>query len=128
MDDDFNTAAAIGHVYDAFVLVNKLLDDPKAMPKPQRLATLAALRRDLADMGAVLGIMTRPPSEFLLARRGRLCTRRKIDPAEIEARIADRVAARGARDFARADEIRATLKGRGVELMDTPSGTTWRVV
>jgi cysteinyl-tRNA synthetase len=42
-------------------------------------------------------------------------------PAEIEARIADRVAARGARDFARADEIRASLKGRGVELMDTPS-------
>ena len=79
-------------------------------------------------MGAVLGIMTRPPSEFLLARRGRLCARRSIDPAEIEARIADRVAARGARDFARADEIRAALKGRGVELMDTPAGTTWRVV
>jgi cysteinyl-tRNA synthetase len=128
MDDDFNTAAAIGHLYDGFVLANKLLDDPKAMPKPQRLETLAALRRDLADVGAVLGIMIRPPSEFLLARRGRLCARRKIDPSEIEGRIADRVAARGARDFTRADEIRAELKGRGVELMDTPAGTTWRVV
>ena len=30
MDDDFNTAAAIGHLYEAFVLANKLLDDPKA--------------------------------------------------------------------------------------------------
>jgi cysteinyl-tRNA synthetase len=128
MDDDFNTAAAIGHLYDGFVLANKLLDDPKAMPRPQRLETLVALRRDLADVGAVLGIMTRPPSEFLLARRGRLCARRNIDPAEIEGRIADRVAARGARDFTRADEIRAELKGRGVELMDTPAGTTWRVV
>ena len=36
MDDDFNSAAAIGHLYDAFVLANKLLDDPKAMPKPER--------------------------------------------------------------------------------------------
>ena len=110
------------------MLVNKLLDDPKALPKPERLATLAALRRDLGEAGDVLGIMQRPPSEFLLARRARLCARRKIDAAEIEARIADRVAARGARDFARADEIRGALRERGVELMDTPSGTTWRVV
>ena len=98
MDDDFNTAAVLGHLYDAFVLVNKLLDEPKAMPKPERLATLAALRPRPAPTSArSWASCSRPPSEFLLARRGRLCARRKIDPAEIEARIADRVAARAAR-------------------------------
>ena len=127
MDDDFNTAAAIGHLYDAFVLANKLLDDPKAIPKPQRQQTLAAITRDARIVGETLGIMLRPPSEFLLARRNRLCMRRNIDRAMVEARIADRTAARTAKDFKRADEIRAELKTSGVELMDTPAGTTWRV-
>jgi cysteinyl-tRNA synthetase len=127
MDDDFNTAAAIGHLYDAFVLANKLLDDPKAMPKPERGKTLAAIARDARVVGATLGIMLRPPSEFLLARRDRLCVRRKLDCAAVEARIGERTAARAAKDFKRADEIRAALKATGVELMDTPSGTTWRV-
>jgi cysteinyl-tRNA synthetase len=127
MDDDFNTAAAIGYLYDAFVLANKLLDDPKAMPKPQRQQTLAAIARDARMVGATLGIMLRPPSEFLLSRRDRLCVRRNIDRAAVDARIVDRTAAREAKDFGRADEIRAELKISGVELMDTPAGTTWRV-
>jgi cysteinyl-tRNA synthetase len=127
MDDDFNTAAAVGHLYDSFVLANKLLDEPKSAPKDVRRRTLARLRRDLDACGETLGIFRRPPSEFLLARRGRQCTRLGIDPAEVEARIAERQAARAAKDFARADEIRKTLKEKRVELMDTPSGTTWRV-
>ena len=127
MDDDFNTAAAIGHLYEAFVRANKLLDDAKAMPKPQRQQTLAAIARDARTIGETLGIMRRPPSEFLLARRGRLCVRRGIDPAAVEAKIAERTAARTAKDFKRADEIRAELKMTGVELMDGPTGTAWRV-
>jgi cysteinyl-tRNA synthetase len=127
MDDDFNTAAAIGHLYDAFVLANKLLDDAKAMPKPERAKTLAAIARDARAVGATLGIMRRPPALFLLARRGRLCVRRKLDPAAVEARIAERTSARAGKDWKRADEIRAELKGMGVELMDGPTGTTWRV-
>jgi cysteinyl-tRNA synthetase len=47
--------------------------------------------------------------------------------AWVEARIADRQAARRARDFARADAIRAEVAARGVELEDTPGGTRWRV-
>jgi cysteinyl-tRNA synthetase len=127
MDDDFNSAAAIGHLYDAFVLANKLLDDPKAMPKPERQKALAAIARDARAVGATLGIMLRRPAEFLLSRRDRLCVRRTIDRAAVEARIIDRTAARKAKEFARADEIRAELKASGVELMDTPTGTAWRV-
>jgi cysteinyl-tRNA synthetase len=127
MDDDFNTAAAVGHLYDSFVLANKLLDEPKSAPKDVRRRTLARLRRDLAACGETLGIFRRPPAEFLLARRGRQCVRYRIEPGWVEAKIAERAAARGAKDFARADAIRKELKDARVELMDTPSGTTWRV-
>jgi cysteinyl-tRNA synthetase len=128
MDDDFNTAAAVGHLYDSFVLANKLLDEPKSAPKDVRRRTLARLRRDLDACGETLGIFRRPPAEFLLARRGRQCARFGIDPGWVEAKIAERAAARGAKDFARADALRQELKEARVELMDTPTGTTWRVV
>ncbi len=128
MDDDFNTAAAVGHLYDAFVSANKLLDDSKAAPKDVRRRTLARLRRDLNACGETLGIFRREPAAFLNAYRSRQCARRRIDPASVEARIGDRAAARAAKDFARADEIRKALQATGVELMDTPAGTTWRVV
>jgi cysteinyl-tRNA synthetase len=128
MDDDFNSAAALGHLYESFVLANRLLDEPKGTSKDVRRRTLARLRADLGRCGATLGIFQRPPSEFLLARRGRLCARRGIDAAAVEARIADRTAARAGKDFARADEIRDTLRQAGIELMDGPAGTSWRVV
>ena len=128
MDDDFNTAAAVGHLYEAFVLANKLLDEPQAAAKDVRRRTLARLHRDLGKCGETLGIFQRQPAAFLTAYRGRLCARRGIDAAAVEARIGERAAARAAKDFGRADQIRKDLQATGVELMDTPAGTTWRVV
>jgi cysteinyl-tRNA synthetase len=128
MDDDFNTAAAIGQLYEAFVLANKLLDDPKAAPKDVRRRTLARLRRDLLKCGETLGIFQRDPEAFLRSRRDRQCARRRIDAAAVATRIQERAAARAAKDFARADEIRRTLQAQGIELMDGPTGTSWRVV
>jgi cysteinyl-tRNA synthetase len=128
MDDDFNTAAAIGQLYEAFVLANRLLEDPKAAPKDVRRRTLARLRADLLKCGETLGIFQREPASFLLARRDRQCIRLGIDKAAVQQRIQERTAARAAKDFAQADEIRKALREQRIELMDGASGTSWRVV
>jgi cysteinyl-tRNA synthetase len=128
MDDDFNTAAAIGQLYEGFVLANRLMEDPKAAPKDVRRRTLARLRRDLLKCGETLGIFQRDPAAFLLARRDRQCVRLGIDAAAVERKIQERAGARAGKDFARADEIRKALREQRIELMDGASGTTWRVV
>jgi cysteinyl-tRNA synthetase len=128
MDDDFNTAAAIGQLYEGFVLANRLLEDSKAAPKDVRRRTLARLRRDLIKCGETLGIFQRDPAAFLLARRDRQCSRLGIEGAAVEAKIQERAAARAGKDFTRADDIRKALREQRIELMDGPGGTTWRVV
>jgi cysteinyl-tRNA synthetase len=50
-----------------------------------------------------------------------------VTPAEIDARLAERTAARAAKDFARGDALRKGLEALGIEVADAPEGTTWRV-
>ena len=49
-----------------------------------------------------------------------------IDKGQIDALLAERAAAKADKNFARADEIRSQLIAKGVEIMDSPEGTTWR--
>jgi len=81
------------------------------------LAGDAAAASGLRGAGDVLGLSQRHPAEWF---------RGGADAAAIEAVIAERQAARKARDFARADAIRAQLAEQGILLEDGPTGTIWR--
>jgi len=98
------------------------LNTPLAIAAMHTLADAAiAGDRDAASglraAGAVLGLLQQAPD---------LWFRGTDDAADIEAAIAERLAARKSKDFARADAIRTDLAARGVVLEDGPKGTTWR--
>ncbi len=121
MSDDFNTALAVAHIHELTTEINKALDENQAV-SPQDKAALESVVSLVSD---VLGILEENPGEFLDRVKRSGIDETGLTPPEIEALIAQRNAAREAKDFHRADEIRDTLKEKGIQLKDTPEGTLW---
>jgi cysteinyl-tRNA synthetase len=111
MNDDFNTPVAMAVLFDLANEVNR----SKSLLHARQLKALAG----------VIGLLQRTPDSFLLGAVGSAAD--GLSEEEIVASIAARVAAKKARNFAQADEIRAQLAAAGVILEDKPGGLTeWR--
>jgi cysteinyl-tRNA synthetase len=121
MDDDLNSARALGVLFDEIREVNRLLDAGER-------GDLADHHRNLRELAGVLGVIRSPARSYVEEGKGRHLESSGVDAAEIERLIGERAAARKARDFRRADEIRAELLARGIVLKDGAEGTTWSVV
>ncbi|REG36196.1 cysteinyl-tRNA synthetase [Archangium gephyra] len=127
MDDDFNTAGALGALSGLFGQMNELTDKPPVKDKAQVGRTLQALREDVRKVSGVLGLFEDEPAQWLLRRRDRAVKERGLDVAKVESLIQARNEARKAKNFAEGDRLREELKGLGVEILDTAAGTVWKV-
>ncbi len=111
--DDLNTPLALAHIHE---LTNKL--NRAATPEEQ-----AQVKASLLAAGNALGLLQQDPEVWF---RWKPADKSGPTDEEIERKIALRLEARKAKDFAKSDRIRDTLAAQGVILEDKAGGTTWR--
>ncbi len=127
MDDDFNTAQAIGHLFEGARAINRLIAEKKFRKKADKVASVRALREKISKLGDVLGLFGSDPTSWLRKQNLKGLQELGMTETDVEAAIRDRLEARSSKDFARADQIRDELTQKGVELLDSPTGTTWKI-
>ncbi|MAK66996.1 MULTISPECIES: cysteine--tRNA ligase [unclassified Methylophaga] len=114
MDDDFNTALALSVLADVRQALNKAREESDE----QKSAYLAGL---LLAFGEVLGLFQQSAEAFLTGGQ-------QDETGKIEQLIADRNAARAAKDWGRADQVRDELTAMGIVLEDAAGKTSWRKI
>jgi cysteinyl-tRNA synthetase len=107
--------------------VSELVETTKRKKGTVSQAAVDAAKAALTALSTELGLGAQGAATVLRRIRDRRAKQKGITDADVEAKIAARKAAREAKDFAKADALRAELTALGVELMDGPTGTTWRI-
>jgi cysteinyl-tRNA synthetase len=123
MNDDFNTASALGYLFELIREVNRFLD---AKPSGEKARSMVDQARDLlAEAGGVLNIFNKTPKQWYSA----LMKVKHIDMSEedLQKKIDERQKARADKDWAAADVVRNELTGKGIILEDRPNGTRWKI-
>ncbi len=126
MDDDFNTALAIAHIFDLVRSLNRALTD-KTSAQSVLLPLLRQIKTEIPRIASVLGVLDSSPVDYQARLKSRKSSELKIDVEEIENLVTERTAARKNKDFKRSDEIRAQLLAKGIELFDSSAGTEWKI-
>ncbi len=127
MEDDCNSAAAMGHIFSLVRLVNRCLEDKSARASEGMRDFLLAFQKTMQTWGNVLGLFQAQPSDFLLNLRNQQAKRKELDIKVIENLLAQRQEARAQKDFAKSDTLRDTLSQMGIELRDTANGAEWDI-
>ena len=107
MDDDFNTADAIAAIFELVKFANTYGNEKSSA------AFLTALKGKIVELSDICGLLVEKKEEGMLDE-------------DIEGLIEERQAARKAKNFARADEIRKELLEKGIILEDTREGVKWK--
>jgi len=123
MDDDFNTAKALGVIFEFIKELNRFMD--KKPSNKEDLTLLSYAKKIIKELGGVLNLFQRQPTQWYrdLLKIKKL----EISEDEINRLIEERVKARKNKDWQKADTIRQQLLSKGIILEDKPYKTVWKV-
>jgi cysteinyl-tRNA synthetase len=132
LDDDLNTPVALAHIGELAKSANELCDLVQKRKKDAALVEASGIllvraREALRSSTEALGLLQTPASEYRRRTRARRLSARRLSTEPIEKKLAERTDARKEKDFARADQIRSELSSLGIEIFDSPQGSTWTV-
>jgi cysteinyl-tRNA synthetase len=127
MDDDFNTAQALGYFYELQTHLNSFLSLSKGNPTEEITSLLKQGLDHFSKIGWVFGLFREDPGDYLARQRKEGLKKLNFTEEEILRSIEERNLARKEKNYKRADEIRNDLLSKGIVLEDTPSGTNWKL-
>jgi cysteinyl-tRNA synthetase len=125
MDDDFNTAQALGCLFEVVRALNRLGQEAEKRPSALYIEPLKFGADAIQDAARVLGLLNQDPDAYLRKRNLEALDLLGMKEADILKVIEKRTKAREEKDWANADRIRDELAARGITLQDGPEGTTW---
>jgi cysteinyl-tRNA synthetase len=125
IDHDFNTALALGHLFELARAVNRFAAHKKAKKRGGPIVTPALAAFQLVQRA--LGLMANNTQDFHDTVKAKSLAALGLNREAIEAKLVERVKARDGKDWARADQIREELQQMGVEVLDQAQGVQWRV-
>lgn len=127
MDDDFNTAKALGYLFEGVKALNKVIDSYQKRPSLLYIPILEKGVQNLTELSNILGLVKKDPQQFIYERNIAFLNKQGLTIKELDEVIEKRNKARAKKDWKQADKIRNDLLQKGIILEDTPEGTKWRV-
>jgi cysteinyl-tRNA synthetase len=126
MDDDFNTALAIAHLFDLNRLLNQWLDHPRFAATHEDFEILKEARNCYTLYRDVMGLLAQIPTDFFRQKEETTLTKLGFTRDMIQALLDQRAKARREKKWEEADRIREDLLRKGIQVLDRPGGTTWK--
>lgn len=127
LDDDLNTAAAIGYIFANVKIINQLLENKNFRISCEAKNIFEEFLKRAQIWQKEMGLFGQNPQTFLNELREIRIKRNKIDKGKVEDLLNKRKEARIAKDFALSDNLRNELEALGIICKDTPAGQIWDV-
>ncbi len=126
LDDDFNTPEALARLFEVIRAFNNIVRTPGPVT-PKKAVVSKMMLEFTAWLGGLMSLFGEPAAEFLQTLDDMLLQKKNLQRAQVDELVKERGAARAAKDFKRADELRVQLSGMGIAVQDGAQGSEWEV-
>jgi cysteinyl-tRNA synthetase len=124
MNDNFSSSSVIASLSEEFKEINSLLSGKKKVLL-SNLDYIIQFRKDIELISGIIGILKQKPDDYLQEMREKFLSEKRITEEMINDAIIERKKAKSEKNYFVADEIRKFWNNQGINIMDTPDGTTW---